>query len=87
MGVLLDIARKSRDSTTISDPRQSANSPPSTIAPDELVELRTLVNAVAAFHGFTPGQTAEAQQIAQADAVAALECFRSLAERDGLTIH
>ena len=49
-------------------------------------ELRALVEAVAAFHGFTADQTSEAQQIAQADQVAALECFRSLAERDGLTI-
>ena len=51
------------------------------------VELRALVDAVAAFHGFTPEQTAEAQQIAAADLVAALECFRLLTERDGLTIH
>lgn len=44
-------------------------------------ELRALVNAVTAFHGFTPEQTAEAQEIAQADPVAALECFREQAAR------
>lgn len=44
-------------------------------------ELRALVDAVAAFHGFTPEQTAEAQEIAHADLDAALECFRVLAAR------
>ena len=47
-------------------------------------ELRVLVEAVAVFHGFTPAQTAEAHLIAEGDYIAALECFRSLAERDGL---
>ena len=50
-------------------------------------ELRTLVEAVATFNGLTEDQTAEAHHIAQADAVAALECFRILAARDGLLIH
>jgi len=53
---------------------------------EQRAELRALVDAVAAFHGFTLEQTAEAQQIAEADHVTALECFRSLAERDGLTL-
>ena len=36
-----------------------------------------LVDAVADFHGFNPEQRAEAKQIALADPVAALECFRA----------
>ena len=50
-------------------------------------ELRELVDAVAAFHGFTPEQTAEAQQIAAADHVAALECFRTMTASHGITVH
>ena len=42
-------------------------------------ELRALVNTVADFHGFRDDRRSEAQQIAQADAEAALECFRELA--------
>jgi hypothetical protein len=42
-------------------------------------ELRVLVNRVADYHGFTAEQRAEALQIALADQVAALECFRALA--------
>ena len=55
--------------------------PRATIASDQRAELRTLVDAVADFHGFTLEQTAEAQQIAQGDQVAALECFRSQAAK------
>lgn len=50
-----------------------------TIAPD--AELLALVDTVAASHGFTLKQRAEAQQIAQADPAAALECFRAQAQR------
>lgn len=46
---------------------------------EQRAELQALVDVVATFHGFTPEQTAEAQQIAQADTLAALECFRELA--------
>lgn len=69
--------------------RQHAlNVPPAaaTIAPEQRAafgagnvpdaELRALVDAVAAFHGFTLEQRAEAHEIAQADQAAALECFR-----------
>lgn len=58
-----------------------------TLEPAGMAELRALVDLIADHHAFTPAQRAEAQQIAQADQVAALECFRSLAERDGLTVH
>ena len=50
-----------------------------TLEPAEFAELRALIDAVALFNGFTADQTAEARQIAEADAVAALECFRVLA--------
>ena len=56
------------------------------LKPADLAELVALVNLVADHHAFTPAQRAEARQIAQADQVAGLECFRSLAKRDGLTI-
>ena len=49
------------------------------VAPE--AELIALVDAVADFHGFNLEQRAEAKQIALADAVAALECFRDLAAR------
>jgi hypothetical protein len=62
-------------------PRNAGQVQERTPTPDELVELRALVDAVATFHGFTLEQTAEAQEIAQADAVAALECFRIQAAR------
>ena len=51
------------------------------ITPAERFELRGLVDAVATFNDFTQEQTAEAQEIAQADPVAALECFRELASK------
>jgi len=55
------------------------------LEPGELDELVALINQIADHHGFMPTQRAEAHQIAEADQVAALECFRSLAARDGLT--
>ena len=88
MGMLLDIAKRA---AVDGDRQQPANVPSAapTIAREQRnntgagihthAELRALVDAVAAFHGFTLEQTAEAQQIAQADPVAALECFRVLA--------
>ena len=57
-----------------------------TVTLAERAELRALVDAVATFHGFTLEQTAEAQEIAQADAVAALECFRTLAGKIPATL-
>lgn len=51
------------------------------ITPAKRAELRRLVNAVATFNDFTLEQTAEAQEIAQADSVEALECFQGLASK------
>ncbi len=47
----------------------------------EQAELARLVNQVADYHGFTEQQRQEALEIALADAVAALDCFRALAAR------
>ena len=95
--LILMRAHKCELLAALSDQSASLPTAPATIAPEQRgnpgaghpanAELRALVDAVAAFHGFTPDQTAEAQQIAEADHVAALECFRSLAERDGIASH
>ena len=52
-----------------------------TLEPAELAQLRALVDLVADHHAFTQTQRAEAHQIALADQVAALACFRSQAAR------
>ena len=49
------------------------------VAPE--AELTALVNLVADHHGFTLEDRQEALEIALADAVSALECFRALAAR------
>lgn len=46
---------------------------------DVYVELRALVDAFAAFHGFTPEQTADAHEITQSDPRAAFDWFRKRA--------
>jgi len=48
-------------------------------------ELKALVCEVAFRHGFTDEQRQEALQIALGDAVAAIECFRTLVKQRRLT--
>ena len=52
-----------------------------TLESADLADLLRLVDLIADHHAFTTTQRAEAHQIAQADQVAALECFRSQAAR------
>jgi hypothetical protein len=66
---------------TLPDTRSTDQDEQRTLEPVKFADLVALVNLVADHHAFTETQRAEAHQIAQADPVAALECFRSQGAR------
>ena len=79
-----------RNTSATTPPKPCNNAHDERVASNHSAELVALVNLVAdqnSHEPFTPEQRAEAIAKAIANPVAALECFRSLAERDGLTVH